>query len=168
MKKLLLASFVIAFLAVASCLAQGGGSIKVTITAGAPSTSCTFAATSVSEDITRTVSTTGGGITTGKPAFGPIILTKVIDKCSVPLYKSLFTGATVRLVVVSLFDSTNGAAGTEVLRLTLTNSIISGITDADSAIGPAEKVTLAYAAITIFDPIDNTTATCSVATGLCN
>jgi hypothetical protein len=33
------------------------------------------------------------------------------------------------------------AAGTEVLRLTLTNSIMSGMTDADSAIGAAAKIT---------------------------
>jgi type VI protein secretion system component Hcp len=135
MKKLLLASFVITFLAVASCLAQGGGSIKVT--ANTQTGSCIFAATSVSEDITRTVSAPN-------PTFGPIVLTKLIDKCSVPLYKSLFTGRSVSKVVISLFDSTNGAAGTEVLRLTLANTIISGINDADSAIGPAEKVSLVY------------------------
>jgi len=161
MKKHLINTFIASLFAVASCLAQG--SITVTLTTPTQSSAtCTFAATSISEDVNRASGVPGSFV------FDAITLTKAIDKCSVPLYHALFVGTAITKVVISFFNSSNGATGTEVLRLTLANSTVTGVTDADSAIGPVEKLTLQYKIITIFDPIDGTTATCSSISPTCS
>jgi len=164
MKKLLISTFVTTFLAAASCLAQGSITATITTSSGGTGT-CTFAATSISEDVSRTVSTNNAP---GRPIFDAITLTKIVDKCSVPIYHDFFVGTGITKVVIAFFNSANGAAGTEVLRLTLANCIITSVVDADSAIGPVEKLTLTYTTITIFDPIDGTTATCSATSPTCS
>jgi type VI protein secretion system component Hcp len=166
MKKLFIATFIAGFLAAASCLAQG--SVSVTLTTTTSAGTCSFSATSVSEDVIHTVTTTNGTSNVGKPTLDPITLTKVIDKCSVPLYHDFFLGTPITKVVISFFSSANAAAGSEVLRLTLTKAFVMALTDADSAVGPVERVTLQYGAVSILDPIDGTTSVCDATTNTCS
>jgi len=164
MKKLLLSIFATAFATVANCLAQGSVMVTVTPTTG---NHCSFSATSLAENVTRTVTigSGAGGVGVNKAAFNPMVVTKAIDKCSVPLYKSLFAGTPpIPTIVISLRDASN----VEILRLTLNTVFVTAITDSDSAIGPAENITLVYEKITILDPVDNTSATCNVATQICS
>ena len=86
----------------------------------------------------------GGAGGASRPQVSDIGLGKKSDDCSVSLYNLIFTGRIVRSVVISM----RGAGNREALRLTLSDVLVSSITE--TAAG--EKATLFYSRIEIFDP----------------
>ena len=133
-----------------------GASTTVTFAGGGAacngSPSPMFNALSLLEKVTQPASQ---GNLTGRPVFDDIVLTKSIDDCSVPLYILLFQGRFVRSVVISLHVGV-----TEVLRITLSDVLITSISETDpSPTLPSERVALSFGTIVILDPATGVSAT---------
>ena len=113
-----------------------------------------FGALSVATNISFPDSRFGAGSRT----FSDIVLTKNFDDCSISLYSLLFMGTRVSSAVISFVATSGpGQKTEEVMRITLTNALITSIADSESELAaPAERVTLSYERIEIFDPITNT------------
>ena len=142
------------------CLAQVPSHATVTFASGSGA-ACNgfpapgFNALSVTEKISEPAPATNGGSgnppKASQPTFEDIVLTKNVDDCSVPLYTLLFPHQVVKSVVISLFAFT-----TEVMRITVTDAVITSMSDAESmGAAPSERLTLSYAKITILDPVTN-------------
>ena len=93
------------------------------------------------------------GLPLGRLNFADITLTKNVDDCSVSLYSALFANARTPSVVISFYNASN-TANREVMRITLSNVLVTSISDAGTAnSAPTEKITLSYGQIEILDPI---------------
>ena len=91
----------------------------------------------------------------GTLSFDEIVLTKSWDDCSVSLYTLLFKRQRLQTVQISVHNSAN----TEVLRLTLSDALITSISDMDAVNTTAsERMTLYYDKIVAFDPVTNKSA----------
>ena len=91
----------------------------------------------------------------GTLSFDDIVLTKSWDDCSVSLYTLLFKQQRLQTVQISVHNSAN----TEVLRLTLSDALITSISDMDAVNTTAsERMTLYYDKIVAFDPVTNKSA----------
>ncbi len=106
-----------------------------------------FVSTSLDTAVSSTQSTGSAGAGAGRLQFSDVTVGKKSDDCSVSLYNLLFLGKRLMSVVIAQ----KNAVGQEVLRLTLTNAVITSIAEASSTGG--EKVTFGYDKITILDPI---------------
>jgi type VI protein secretion system component Hcp len=158
--KPLLFSLVLAAGAASCCLADH---ISVTVNTATP---CTFTATAITEGFSIAIATGSatGGAGAGKITASPIGITKGLDSCSIPLYVDFFKAAAIPTVVITLSTGTGDAAKPELI-LNLKNVFVSQISDSDSsATAPSEKIMLNYEAITITDPVDNSSVTYDVAT----
>ena len=91
----------------------------------------------------------------GMLSFDDIVLTKSWDDCSVSLYTLVFKQQRLQTVQISVRNSAN----TEVLRLTLSDALITSISDMDAVNTTAsERLTLYYDKIVAFDPLTNKSA----------
>lgn len=158
--------------AASSCLAQS--TISVTFsntTTGAP---CTFTATSVSGGFFDPI-VLGNNIS-GKPQFGPIMISKNLDSCTIPLTMDVFKAGMVNTVTITMLLHPLTPITPPALVLTLTNAVITSISDTGTASGgqPAEQLKLVFETIGITTRIQNstgqpttTTLTCSVVSNSC-
>ena len=166
MKKLFFSAFVIAAASSAS-MAQ---SITVAVGAAPGMGACTSSVSSLSDSFTRPVTIQSGTAGVGKQGVGPITIVKGKDSCSIPLLTDMFKAAAVPTITITI-SALVGSTPQPVLVLTLTNTFVTAVTDssAPSIAGgtPSESVTLSYESVTIKDPINNTTATCSALTLTC-
>jgi type VI protein secretion system component Hcp len=90
----------------------------------------------------------------GQRTFSDIVLTKGFDDCSISMYALLFPGTHIPSVVISFHAVDAAGMPVEVLRITLTSSLITSISDTESASAlPAERVTVSYEKIEILDPV---------------
>jgi type VI protein secretion system component Hcp len=132
-----------------SCLAQVTFGVKVTV-AGQPA--CNNApAITLGTNAVLIASNAGAGRASSLN-ISDVSLTRPFDGCSVALYKALFQDTRLQTVTISAFNGT-----TEVLRLTLSNAAVTGISDASASNAPlTEKVTFSFEKIEIFDVATNT------------
>jgi type VI protein secretion system component Hcp len=132
-----------------SCLAQVTFGVKVTV-AGQPA--CNNApAITLGTNAVLIASNAGAGRASSLN-ISDVSLTRPFDGCSVALYKALFQDTRLQTVTISAFNGT-----TEVLRLTLSNAAVTGVSDASASNAPlTEKVTFSFEKIEIFDVATNT------------
>ncbi len=154
--------FVAAIAFTGTCFAQGQIQSRTTISfsdgtscTGTPVGPPTFAALSAS--VNAKLTTNGSGGATGRIAFEDVVLTRAVDNCSVSLFGLFFRTQRIRSVTISFENLINGLFK-EDLKITLSDAIISAISDSGTAgLPPQEKVSLSFQKITIFDPQTNQT-----------
>lgn len=130
---------------------------------GSPSGPPSFVALSATVNATQPVSGLGGGVS-GRLKFDDIAITRNVDDCSVSLYALFLPGRRINTVTIS-YQTLTGTTYKEILRITLTNVIITSIGDTEIvATAPAERVGLNFERITIFDPITNKSTSWDLAT----
>jgi type VI protein secretion system component Hcp len=132
-----------------SCLAQVTFSVKVTV---ADQTACNNApALTLGTNAVR-IASNAGASRASSLNISDVSLTRPFDGCSVALYEALFTGKLLPAVTISTFTGT-----TEILRLTLSRAVVTGVSDAATSNAPStERVTFAFERIEIFDVATNT------------
>jgi type VI protein secretion system component Hcp len=132
-----------------SCLAQVTFSVKVTV-AGQPACNNAPALTLG----TNAVLIAGNAAASRAASLNisDVSLARPFDGCSIALYKALFSEMRLQTVTISAFNGT-----TEILRLTLSNAGVTGVSDATASNAPlTEKVTFSFEKIEIFDVATNT------------
>ena len=157
----------IAVVAASSCCLADTISVKVGY-----ATPCTFSALSVMDGVTNTVTFGAGpgGVEAGKPTASPVVISKAVDSCSIPLTLQAFRGSVVPTVTITLSapPSASGPAKAAMI-ITLTNAAVTALSDSDQSGGSlAEKVSLVYEKIEIQDLLDNTILTCDLLENICS
>ncbi len=92
------------------------------------------------------------GMATGKVQFSPFVVTKQIDKSSPQLFQALTTGENLPDVKLSLVGTDKTGKDLAYYTVTLTNAVITGITDSYSpsdGMPPHEEVSFAYQKIQV-------------------
>jgi type VI protein secretion system component Hcp len=151
MRKICVPAAILVVLA-SSGWAQVPSSFSVKLTVSGVAACNNSAALTLGTNATFTASSNTGTPRAGSINVSDISLTRTFDGCSIALYNALFTEKRLQSVIISAFNGT-----TEVLRVTLTNAGVTGISDAAATNAPlAEKVSFNFDRIEFFDVVTNT------------
>lgn len=135
------------------CPAQSPFNIKLTVSGQTACTNSPALTMGTSANlVVNNNGASGQGAGAGTLNLSDVTLTKLVDSCSVALYRLLFTGAHIPTVTISAFNGT-----VEALRITLTGALVTGMSDTAASNAPtSEKVTLDFDRIEILDVVSNT------------
>jgi type VI protein secretion system component Hcp len=125
--------------------AQPGYTVKLTL---ASQSACTNSpALSLATDASASSLGSGAGAFLGRATISDFSVTRISDDCSIALFRGLFLGTRLQTVTIAVFSGP-----TEVLRFTLSNAAVTGVSESESLNGaPTEKVAFTFDRIEILD-----------------